>query len=157
MYRTRDLLGLKVFNKEGKSLGSVCDLSLDYFNSKVRGFLVSKKIFSKRNYVDLNNIISLSNTVMTKELYAHRGLKFSEIKNLKVLNKEGQLLGILDDLLIDCDFSIKGIIIVEGFFEKFKNGKKIISIKESILGEKTILFLGDEKVSMRMLPRKKLF
>ena len=82
MYRIRDLIGLKVFDSNGKKVGVVCDLAIDYFNGKVMGFIITKKLFSKRDYVDLTNVISLSDTIMTEGVHVHRGVKFSEIKTL---------------------------------------------------------------------------
>ena len=139
MYRIRDLIGLKVFDSNGKKVGVVCDLAIDYFNGKVMGFIITKKLFSKRDYVDLTNVISLSDTIMTEGVHVHRGLKFSEIKNFDLINKDGHMIG---------------IIVVSGLIDKFKNGKRVIQLKETILGEESILFFGNKNINMRMIPRK---
>ncbi|MGG5462403.1 PRC-barrel domain-containing protein [Clostridium sp. B9] len=152
MYRVRDLIGLKVFDSNGKKLGIVSDLSIDYFNGKIIGFIMTKKLFSKLDYVDLSNVISLNENIVVQGVHVHRGLKFSEIKNFDLINKDGHMLGILEDILIDYDFYIKGLIIVGGFFDKFKRGKRVIQLKETILGEENILFFGNKNISMRMLP-----
>ena len=136
MYRIRDLIGLKVFDSNGKKVGVVCDLAIDYFNGKVMGF------------------ISLSDTIMTEGVHVHRGLKFSEIKNFDLINKDGHMIGILEDILIDYDFYIRGLIVVSGLIDKFKNGKRVIQLKETILGEESILFFGNKNINMRMIPRK---
>ena len=135
MYRIRDLIGLKVFDSNGKKVGVVCDLAIDYFNGKVMGFIITKKLFSKRDYVDLTNVISLSDTIMTEGVHVHRGLKFSEIKNFDLINKDGHMIGILEDILIDYDFYIRGLIVVSGLVDKFKNGKRVIQLKENIFLE----------------------
>ena len=154
MYRIRDLIGLKVFDSNGKKVGVVCDLAIDYFSGKVMGFIITKKLFSKRDYVDLTNVISLSDTIRTEGVHVHRGLKFSEIKNFDLINKDGHMIGILEDILIDYDFYIRGLIVVSGLFDKFKNGKRVIQLKETILGEENILFFGNKNINMRMIPRK---
>lgn len=154
MYRVRDLIGLKVFDSNGKKVGVVCDLAIDYFNGKIMGFIVTKKLFSKRDYVDLTNVISLSETIMVQGVHIHKGLKFSEIKNFDLINKDGHMIGILEDILIDYDFYIRGLIVVGGIFDKFKNGKRVVQLKETILGEENILFLGNKNINMRMLPAK---
>lgn len=154
VYRIRDLIGLKVFDSNGKKVGVVCDLAIDYFNGKVMGFIITKKLFSKRDYVDLTNVISLSDAIMTEGIHVHRGLKFSEIKNFDLINKDGHMIGILEDILIDYDFYIRGLIVVSGLFDKFKNGKRVIQLKETILGEENILFFGNKNINMRMIPRK---
>ncbi len=47
------------------------------------GFIITKKKnFQKRDYVDLTNVISLSDTIMTEGVHVHRGLKFSLDKKL---------------------------------------------------------------------------
>lgn len=152
MYKVRDLIGRKVFDSNGKKLGIICDLAIDYFNGKVVGFIITKKLFSKLDYVDLSNIISLNENIIVQGVHIHRGLSFSEIKNFDLINKDGQILGILEDILIDFNFYIKGLVIVSGFLDKFKKGKRIIQIKETILGEENILFFGNKDISMRMLP-----
>lgn len=154
MYRIRDLIGLKVFDSNGKKVGVVCDLAIDYFNGKVMGFIITKKMFSKRDYVALDNLISLSDTIITKEVCEYRGLKFSNIKNFDLINKDSNMIGILEDILIDYDFYIRGLIIVSGVFDKFKNGKRIVNLKDTILGEENILFFGKKNINMRMTPRK---
>lgn len=154
MYRIRDLIGLKVFDSNGKKVGVVCDLAIDYFNGKVIGFIITKKLFSNRDYVDLTNVISLSDTIMVEGVHVHRGLKFSEIKNFDIINKDGHMIGILEDILIDYDFYIRGLIVVSGLFDKFRNGKRVIQLKETILGEENILFFGNKNINFRMIPRK---
>lgn len=154
MYRVRDLIGLKVFDSNGKKVGVVCDLAIDYFNGKVVGFIITKKLFSKRDYVDLTNIISLSETIMVEGTHIHRGLRFNEIKNFDIINKDGNMIGILEDVLIDYNFYIRGLIVVEGLINKFRHGKRVIQLKETILGEENILFFGNKDINMRMMPDK---
>ncbi len=154
MYRIKDLIGLKVFDSNGKNVGVVCDLAIDYFNGKVIGFIITKKLFSNRDYVDLTNVISLSDTIMVEGVHVHRGLKFSQIKNFDIINKDGHMIGILEDILIDYDFYIRGLIVVSGLFDKFRNGKRVIQLKETILGEENILFFGNKNINFRMIPRK---
>ncbi len=48
VYRIRDLIGLKVFDSNGKKVGVVCDLAIDYFNGKVMGFIITKKIYFQK-------------------------------------------------------------------------------------------------------------
>ncbi|EOU2029865.1 photosystem reaction center subunit H, partial [Clostridium perfringens] len=43
---------------------------------------------------------------------------------------------------------------VSGLVDKFKNGKRVIQLKETILGEENILFFGNKNINMRMIPRK---
>lgn len=154
MYRVRDLIGLKVFDSKGKKIGTVCDLALDYFNGKITGFVVSKKTFSKLNYIDLNKVISINESIIAEGIHIHRGLKFNEIKDFDIINKDGSMLGVLEDLLIDYDFSIRGLIVVESFFNKFKVGKRVFQNRYTILGEENILFFGNKNITMVMVPKK---
>lgn len=154
MYRVRDLIGLTVFDSKGKKIGIVNDLALDYFNGKITGFIVSKKLFSNLDYADLSNVISINESIVAVGIHIYRGVKFSEIKNFDVIDKDGSILGVLEDLLIDYDFSIRGLIVVGGFFNKFKSGKRVFQIKDTILGEENLLFFGNKNITMRMLPAK---
>ncbi len=54
VYRIRDLIGLKVFDSNGKKVGVVCDLAIDYFNGKVMGFIITKKNIFKERLCGLN-------------------------------------------------------------------------------------------------------
>ena len=48
-----------------------------------------------------------------------KGLKFKEIKFVDILNEKKVLIGVLEDLIIDKEnFSIKGLIIRSGIFDK---------------------------------------
>lgn len=152
MYRIKNLKNLEVFDKEGKKLGEVQDLAIDYFEKKVLGFIVTKKLFSSKNFIALEDIVILGNNIIAEKISFYSGLTFEEIKEFDLLDKEGMLLGNLEELLISKDFKIKALIVSKGIFLKFIQGKEIILIDKTILGKRNILYYGEETINLKSLP-----
>ncbi|MBQ5695526.1 MAG: PRC-barrel domain-containing protein, partial [Clostridium sp.] len=70
-----------------------------------------------------------------------------------VINEEKKLIGVLEDLIISKDdFTIKGLIISSGIFDKMFKGKEIITLKNSILDKEKILYKGNEGIKLKTLP-----
>lgn len=153
MYRVKDLKHLDIYDCLGRKLGSTEDVVIDYYEKKVKGFITTTRLFSKKNYVALENILTISNSIVTKRITLFNGITFNEIRNFDIINKNGDMIGIIEDLIInEEDFSIRGIIIAEGLFQKFLNGKKILLIEDTILGENSILYFGSMDITLKSLP-----
>ena len=121
---------------------------IDKLEDELRG-VIGLKLANKKSRLEI-----LASKFSTNAIKARIKLKFSEIKNFDLINKDGHMIGILEDILIDYDFYIRGLIVVSGLVDKFKNGKRVIQLKETILGEESILFFGNKNINMRMIPRK---
>ena len=152
LFRVKDLKFLEVFNSKGKKLGEVEDIAIDYFEARVIGFLIAKTLFKKKNFIDIKNIISFGEKIVINELEAYNGISYDDIKNLDIVNKKGEMIGVLEDIVVDNTFNIKGLIISKGFFEKFIKGKHLILLKETILGEQNILFFGNDNINFNSIP-----
>lgn len=152
MYRFKNLKALEVFDKNSVKLGEVEDIAIDYFEGKVLGFILPKKIFSKKNFVAIEDIIILGNNIVTEKLSVYKGLSFSSIREFDVINRWGKSIGNLEELIINLDFKIVAIICSRGFFYKFIHGKELILIEKTILGKRNILYLGEENISFKALP-----
>lgn len=156
MYKIKDFYFKNVYDTKGKKIGIVEDLYLDFFEEKIVGIKVhNHKLFSKKNYVSIDNIIEIGKEIIVLEIEKYDGLEFKKIKNMEILNKFGESKGILEDVIIDArDYSIRGIIIDSGIIDKLINGKEVLLIKECVLGEKYILYCGKSAIKLRTMPHR---
>lgn len=152
MYKVKDLKFLEVFNSKGKKLGEVQDIGIDYFEGRVNGFFISKIFFKKENFVTVEDILSFGEKIVVKGIKKHKGLAFNNIKGMDIIDKKNKMVGILEELVIDENFAIRAIITSKGFFQKFKIGKSLILLKETILGENNILYFSNSKINFISVP-----
>lgn len=153
MLRRKDFDYINVYNITGKKLGTIKDIIFNYYESKIIGFQITTKGFSKNNYIPVENVISFNEVMIVTSAMQHNGLSFSAIKDMDVIDKCGNMIGVVEDLLIDiCDFSLKGIIVSSGFIDKLIRGKSIILINHTILGEDSILHFGNSSIILKSMP-----
>lgn len=154
MFKTRDFYLMKVFDIKGKYIGVVSDLNIDFYNGKVLGlFISSYKLFSKNNYVSIDDIVSIGDVITTSYIKEKKGLPFRKIKDLDIYDMNNVMKGVLDDILIDTkDYSIKGIVVSSGIFDKMLKGKEILLIQNCILGDRCILYKGNSNIVLKTLP-----
>lgn len=154
MFKTRDFYLMKVFDIKGKYVGLVSDLNIDFYNGRVLGLFVSNyKPFSKRNYVPVEGIISFGDVITANEVIESKGLAFRKLQYMDIYDMNNIMKGILEDILIDTkDFSIKGLIVSSGVFDKMLKGKEILLIQNCILGDESILYKGSSNIVLQSLP-----
>lgn len=159
MLKTKDFYLLKVYDLRGKYLGVIDDVFIDFSNGLIKGFSISNyKFFSKKNFIESSNILTIEDVMIIKELSIKKGISFKEIKDIDVRDRNNTILGILEDLIIEKrDYSIKGLIISSGIFDRIFKGKDILLHKECILGEDFILYYGNNEVKLKTIPRKKRY
>lgn len=152
-YRIKDFIYMKVYDVNGEFLGRVKDLSINYNEEKVTGFIVTPRFLSKKNYIPIEKLVSIDGCIIVYEVEKREDFKFNDLKSLDVVTKEGKILGVVEDLIVELkNFSIKGLIISTGFLDKLLSGKKIILLKETILGENGILYFGNENLILKSIP-----
>lgn len=154
MFRTRDFYLKRVYNIEGKKIGTIEDLYIDFYMGKILGFKIANNtFFSKKNYISMEDIVDIGEEVITKGIKKDDGLSFDEIRDMDIIDTAGNLKGVLEDLIIDSqDYSIKGILISSGLIDKLINGKEIILLSKCILGEKYILYTGNGGILFKSMP-----
>lgn len=154
MFKTRDFYLKKVYSVEGKKIGVIEDLYIDFYYGKVIGFEVSNhSLFSKKNYVNIGDVIDIGDDMIISSINRGTGLKFKQIKDMDIIDTLGNVKGVLEDLIIDTqDYSIKGIVITSGLLDKMIKGKEIILINRCILGEKYILYTGNDGILFKSMP-----
>ncbi len=157
MYRTKDFVYMKVLNTTGKKVGYVKDILLDFHRSKVVGFLISPlNLFSKNQRVFMENVISINKVMIINGNSNDKCICFKEIEDMEIFNLKGEMLGVLEDILIDSySFTIKGLIVASGLIHKLLYGKNIILPYNCILGEDFIVHhLEESKINLKSLPHK---
>jgi len=154
MFKTRDFYLKKVYSVDGKKIGVIEDLYIDFYYGKVIGFEVSNhSLFSKKNYVNIGDVIDIGDDMIISSINRGTGLKFKQIKDMDIIDTLGNVKGVLEDLIIDTqDYSIKGIVITSGLLDKMIKGKEIILINRCILGEKYILYTGNDGILFKSMP-----
>lgn len=156
MYKIKDFYFKSIYDTKGSKIGIVEDLYLDFFEEKIMGIKVaSHKLFSKKNYIPMDNIIEIGKEIIALDIEKYDGLGFKEIRNMEVLDIFGETKGVLEDMIIDArDYSIKGLIISSGIIDRLINGKEVLLIKECVLGDKYILYCGKDKIRLKTLPHR---
>lgn len=154
MFKTRDFYFKNVYSITGKKIGIIEDLYIDFYLGKIVGFKVSNSmLFSKKNYVDIQDIIDIGEEVIINCIRKGDGLTFKEIKYMEIIDTLSNIKGVLEDIIIDIqDYSIKAIVISSGLIDKMIKGKQIILLNRCILGEKYILYTGNEGILFKSMP-----
>ncbi|WP_297631861.1 PRC-barrel domain-containing protein [uncultured Clostridium sp.] len=153
MIRTKFFYMKKVYTKEGKYLGVVEDLAIDFFNGNLIGFKISVTSFiSKKNFINIDKIISIDENIIVEENEKRDSLYFKEVKGLEIWNLQGHMLGVFEDLIINREKnSICGIILSTGIIDKIINGKKVLLIEDCVLGEDSIIYIGNENIELKIV------
>lgn len=141
MYRSKDFILMDVVDIKGKKIGFVKDIIINFNSAEVEGFIVSSyKFFKNTVNVYVEDIISYSNIMVVKKTCENKVLKFSDIKNIDIIDRDAVVLGMLEDILFDkASFEIKAIIVSTGLLQNLISGKKVFLMKELLLGEEGIL------------------
>lgn len=159
MFRVKYFQYMNVYDNKGKYLGFIKDIAIDYHKSIVIGFKLSLKgVFSKERYILVEDIVAMNEKAIVTKCVKDKFLCFSDIKSLDIVSLSGDIVGVLEDLIIDPkDYSIKAIVVNPGILTKIMKGKEIILINETILGDYSIAYFGDRnKVKLVSLSTKEL-
>lgn len=156
MYRIKDFFYKTVYDINGKKLGSVRDIYIDFYKGEVKGLLIGGySLKAKNNYIPITEVIDIDDDILVTSSIKGEGLKISEVLGMEVVDRYGSIKGMVEDFLISSDsFLIKGIIISAGIIDKLIYGREIILINKSILGEDYILYLGDPNVIVKNIPHE---
>jgi uncharacterized protein YrrD len=148
---------MDVIDINGKKLGFINDLLLNFSKRKVVGFNIrSTSLIKKDTNVLSEDVISFNSVMVTIKTVNGNFLKFKDVKGIDVKDKKGGIVGMLEDILFDeRDFSISSAVVSTGFITNFIYGKKIILLNELILGEKSLFYnIRNENLSFSSIPHK---
>lgn len=157
VYRSKDFILMDVIDMNGKRLGYINDLLIDFNKRKVIGFNISTSSFFKKDLNVMNeNIVSYNSAMVITEAVKGMFLQFKNIKGMDVRDKKGTIVGMVEDILFEEEnFSIKALIISTGFITNFISGKKIVLINQLVLGEENLLYnWQNEHLNFSSIPHK---
>ncbi len=157
LHRTKDFSLMDVVNVNGKKLGFINDLLIDFNCRKLIGFSIASYSFLKKTLnVYIEDVLSFNSVMVVTRTSTGSFLEFKNIKGMDVRDGRGNILGMVEDIIFDeIDFGISGILVSTGFITDFLSGKKVILVKDILVGEESVLYYGkNENFDFCSLPHK---
>lgn len=157
LFRSKDFQYMKVLSVSGKRLGYVNDILIDFHKGLVKGFSISTQgIGSKNKCIFIEDVISINKVILAKKVSEATYLSFKSIKDIEIYNVNGEIIGVLEDLLVDSNgVFIKGLMVASGLIHKLLYGKDIILPSNCILGEDSIYHYANiKKIKLKTLPHQ---
>lgn len=138
---------MDVFSADGKKLGYIKDVIVDMNEKTIKGFDISSNTISNRKSIVLcEDVVTFSTNMVVNGLSFGNYLSFFDVKNVDVIDINGNVIGIISDLVFDMNnFRINAIIISTGVLKDIFIGKKVLLPKSTVLGENSLLFLCNKK------------
>ena len=157
MMRSKDFKMMDVYYASGRYAGFINDILVDLSQNSVVGFsAVCSSFMVKTVNIFFSDIICYSCNMIISKTSKTDLLKLSSIKNMDITDRDGNMIGVLEDILFDEEsFKIKGAVVSSGYIYNFLKGKKVVLINDLLIGDKNILFLGNtEKIEFLSRPHK---
>lgn len=155
MYRSKDFLLMEVLNIQGKRMGFINDILINFNRGYIEGFGVCcSNLLNKNMSILKEDIISFNDNMIVKKSVKEEKLRFFKLKGMEVIDRYGDNMGIVEDIIFDDNsFEIYGLILSRGLINNFINGKKVLLIRQLLLGDRDILYYGDEsKIKFKTMP-----
>lgn len=146
MFKSRDFIYMDVIDINGKNLGYIKDILINFSKEEVVGFKVNPyKFISKDFNILKEDIIYYNSKMLVSKVTKENYLQFSKLKNMYVLDKHCNILGMVNDIIF-CGktFKLKGISIKSGTITSIFKERKVLLVKNLILGEDNLLYFGTE-------------
>jgi uncharacterized protein YrrD len=142
MFRTKDFLLMDVVDIKGKKIGFINDIIVDFNSGEVRGFVISSyRLLQKSLSVLKEDIVSFNKSMVISKCIKKEYLTFSKIRNMDIIDKYGEIMGLVEDILFhEFTFKIQGIVVSTGFIKNLLTGKRIILANTVIIGEESVLY-----------------
>ncbi|WP_291579138.1 PRC-barrel domain-containing protein [Clostridium sp. UBA6640] len=155
MYKSRDFIFMDVLDLQGEKLGYVKDILINFGKREVIGFKVTPyKLFKKNFSVLKEDIIYFNGAMIINKINKQEYLAFNDIKKMYVIDKNSEILGIVKELIFDGEsFEIRAISIAYSLVTSIFKERRILLIKDMILGEDNLLYVGcQDKYSFHCIP-----
>lgn len=154
MFKSKDLYMKNIYDLNGKKVGTSKEILIDFYTGRVLGLEINTFGF-KNDYVDIKDIIQIDEEILMKKVSEIKGIRFSDIRDMEVIDRLGNSKGVVEDLLIEEEsYDIKGIILNSGIIDTLLKGKEVILINNSVLGEEYILYLGQPNIVFKNIPHE---
>ncbi|WP_461204513.1 PRC-barrel domain-containing protein [Clostridium sp. DL1XJH146] len=152
--KSQDLIFKSVINMEGKEIGFVKDVAIDFHNRKIIGLItVSSSILKKNIFIAIENIVSFNKVILIDGYDNKSSLKISDIKGLQIFDCDGKVLGIINDVIFETNtFCINYIVLSKGFLLNIFSGKVIINVNDVIEGDYNFIIKNNSKIQFSSLP-----
>lgn len=147
MAKTRDYIYMDVVDIKGKKMGYIKDILINFNQRKIVGFKVEPyKIIGKGFNILKEHIIYYNKEVVIDNYIKDNYLEFSSIKNMYVYDISSNFLGSVYELIFDeQNYDIIALCLkFSNIFIGFKE-RKIVLVKDLILGEKNIIYINSSK------------
>ncbi len=155
MYKSRDFVFMDVLDLQGEKLGYIKDILINFSKKEVIGFKVTPyKLFRKNFSILKEDIIYFNGSMIVNKTNKEEYLAFSDIKKMYVIDKNSKILGIVKELIFDGEsFEIRAISIAYSLVTSIFKERRILLIKDMILGEDNLLYVGcQDKYSFHCVP-----
>lgn len=151
LYKNKDFIFMDVENVKGKKIGIIKDILLDLKKNKIEGFSISTySVFKKKLQITIPDVIAFNDTMIANKVSLEKGIKFSDIKGMDVVDESYNIIGTVEDILFEEEtFKIRGVILSGGFLKNIFNGKRVVLIKDILVGEESIMYVtGSRKIQL---------
>lgn len=147
MYRSKEFILMNVENNNGKKVGVIKDILLNFKELKLVGFVLSTfSIFSKEKIICTKDIITFNDFMIIDNFRDIEGVPFSKIKNIDVIDVCGNTIGVVEDFLFCVEtFKIKALVVSTGMVKNLFYGKRIILPSDFIIGNDSIIYYPKNK------------
>lgn len=145
MMRSKDFKMMDVYYDSGRYAGFINDILIDFAENSVVGFsAICSSFTAKTVNILFPDIICYSSNMIISKTSRADFLKLSSIKNMNIIGKNGNMIGTFEDVLFDeKSFKIKGAVVSSGYIYNFLKGKRVMLVKDLLIGDKNILFFGN--------------
>ncbi|OPJ63619.1 PRC-barrel domain-containing protein [Clostridium oryzae] len=146
LYKSRNFMNMTVMNVRGKKLGYINDILLSFDQNKVTGFSVNPSGFmlAKVKRFSAKDIVYYNRRIVINIDEDPNGIYLSSIKKMEIIDREGNILGIIEDIIFDDKFDVRALIISPGIINKIIVGKRIITTSRIIIGDKNVIYYGKD-------------
>lgn len=152
MIKSKDILNKNVYDTNNKKIGILKDIFIDLYRGNIEGVdIFSYFSFKKNLHIKPKDIIKIKESIIANKVFNECiGFRYSEIKDMEILDTLGQIKGNIEDILIDeVTFKIKGFVITPGILEKIIRGKEVILLKDIIIDEDYIIYKDNSNIKFK--------
>ena len=95
MFRIKDLYMKNIYDLKGKKIGLSKEIYINFYRGEVIGLGIgSYSIRNRNNYISTKDIINVDNNILVRKSIKKEGeLKFSDIRDMDVIDKAGNPKG----------------------------------------------------------------
>jgi len=148
MRRRTELSGIPVVELDsGRVLGKVKDVDINLANGRLRGLVVA--LGRKEGFIPFDQIYHLGAAAVTvgaeAPILPHRREEDPFPVGKRVFNREGRVLGVIDDVLFDGESgSVWGYQVTAGLLSDFVDGKKGVALTNELVVGPDSVVITDE-------------